>query len=93
MEDAMTAIEMTGTIDEHRQLRLDGTLPISGPVRVRILVLYPLIDEWNEAEWLEAAAHNPAFAFLGEPEEDIYTLADGEPFHDEVQSSSCSLPL
>ncbi|MFH1929126.1 MAG: hypothetical protein ABIK79_13290 [Chloroflexota bacterium] len=93
MEDAMTAIEMTGMIDEHRQLRLDGILPISGPVRVRILVLYPLIDEWNEAEWLEAAAHNPAFAFLGEPEEDIYTLADGEPFHDEVQSSSCSLPL
>ena len=91
MEDAMTAIEMTGMIDEHRQLRLDGTLPISGPVRVRVLVLYPLIDEWNEAEWLQAAARNPAFAFLGEPEEDLYTLADGEPFHDEVQSGSCSL--
>jgi len=93
MDDAMTAIEMTGMIDEHRQLRLDGTLPISSPMRVRVVVLYPLGDEWNETEWLQAAARNLAFAFLSEPEEDIYTLADGEPFHDEVQSSSCSLPL
>ncbi len=84
MEGTMTAIEMTGTIDEHRQLQLDGTLPISGPVRVRILVLYPLSEEWDEMEWLQAAARSPAFAFLSDPEEDIYTLADGEPFHDEV---------
>jgi len=84
MEGTMTAIEMTGTIDEHRQLRLDGTLPVPGPMRVRVLVLYPLSEEWDEMEWLQAAARNPAFAFLSAPEEDLYTLADGEPFHDEV---------
>ena len=84
MESTMTAIEMTGTIDEHRQLRLDSELPIPGPVRVRVLVLYPLDDEWDETEWLQAAARNPAFAFLRETEEDIYTRADGEPFHDEA---------
>ncbi len=39
MESTMTAIEMTGTIDEHRQLRLDSALPIPGPMRVRVLVL------------------------------------------------------
>jgi len=80
----MAAIEMTGTIDEHHQLRLDGTLPVPGPMRVRVLVLYPLSGEWDEMEWLRAAARNPAFAFLKDPEEDLYTMADGKPFHDEA---------
>lgn len=83
MEATMTAIEMTGTVDEHCQLRLDGTLPVPGPRRVRVLVLYAMGEEWNEGEWLQAAASNPAFAFLSDPEEDVYTLADGKPFHDE----------
>lgn len=82
MENTMTAIEMTGIIDEHRQLRLDGTLPIAGPMRVRVILLYPLGDEWDEKEWLQAAARNPAFASLSDPEEDIYTLADGKPIRD-----------
>ncbi len=84
MEVAMTAIETTGIIDEHHQLQLDSLLPIPGPMRVRIIVLYPRSDEWDETEWLQAAARNPAFAFLNDSEEDIYSLADGEPFHDEV---------
>ncbi len=84
MEAKMTAIEMTGTVDEHHQLQLDGVLPISGPRRVRVIVLYPLSDEWDETEWLQAAARNPSFAYLSNTEEDIYSLADGEPFHDEV---------
>ncbi len=82
MESAMTAIETTGTVDEQHQLRLDSTLPISGPLRVRVLVLYPIADEWDETEWQYAAGRNPAFAFLSEPREDIYTLADGKPFRD-----------
>jgi hypothetical protein len=84
MEATMTAIEVTGTVDEHHQLQLDTILPIPGPRRVRVIVLYPLTDEWDETEWLQAAARNPAFAFLSDPEEDIYSLADGKPFHDEV---------
>jgi len=84
MEGTLTAIEMTGFVDEHNQLRLDGKLPFPGPRRVRVLVLYPLDGEWDEDEWLHAAAQSPAFAFLSDPEEDIYTLADGKPFHDEV---------
>jgi len=93
MEDRMNAIEMTGTIDEHRQLQLDGTIPVSGPVRVRVLVLYPLSDGYDERDWLEAAARNPAFAFLNEPEEDIYSPDDGEPFHDQIQGGSSSLSV
>lgn len=38
--------------------------------------------ELEEYEWLKAVVRNPAFESLKDPEEDIYTLADGEPFHD-----------
>jgi tetratricopeptide (TPR) repeat protein len=37
--------------------------------------------EIDESEWLRAAATNPAFDFLKNPEEDIYTLDDGKPFN------------
>ncbi len=84
MESKMTAVEMTGTIDENRQLHLDGSLPVPGPTRVRVIVLYPSSSERDEAEWLQAAAHNPAFAFLRDSGEDIYSLADGKPFDDET---------
>jgi hypothetical protein len=33
-------------------------------MHVRVIVLYPLDSEWDEAEWLQAAARNPAFSFL-----------------------------
>jgi len=85
MESTMAAIETTGTIDEHRQLRIDAPMPVSGPMRVRVLVLYPIPDDdWDEKEWLKAAAQNPAFAFLHDPAEDIYTLSDGKSFQDEA---------
>jgi len=42
-------------------------------------------DEWDETEWLQAAARNSAFALLSDSEEDIYSLADGELF----RSKSC----
>ncbi len=84
MESAMAAIEMTGTIDEQRQLHLDGPLPIPGPMRVRVLILCPLSDEWSETDWLPAAARNPASAFLDDLEKDLHMLDDEEPFNDQV---------
>jgi N-methylhydantoinase B/oxoprolinase/acetone carboxylase alpha subunit len=36
-------------------------------------------DEISEAEWLRAAARHPA-DMLDNPEEDVYTLADGKPY-------------
>ncbi len=83
MKETMTAIEMTGMIDEHRQLQLDSPLPVPGPMRVRVIVLYPATNEWDETEWLRAAARNPAFSHLKDPAEDIYSLSDGKPFKDE----------
>jgi uncharacterized protein (DUF433 family) len=50
---------------------------------VRINHLPPEDSAISETEWLHAAAANPAFDFLKDPEEDIYTLSDGRPFYDE----------
>lgn len=80
MEVALRAIETTGTIDEQRQLHLDSPLPISGPSRVRVIILIPEGTDVDEKEWLRAVATNPAFDFLNEPGEDVYSLTDGKPF-------------
>lgn len=84
MDVPLTAIELTGTIDDQQQLQLDEALPISGPKRVRVIVLYRLDDTWDETDWLRTAARNPAFADLAAPEEDIYSPTDGKPFDDEA---------
>jgi hypothetical protein len=83
MESTTKAIETTGTIDTRHQLVLDELLPVTGPTRVRAIILLPEESDIDEVEWLRAAAANPASDFLKEPEEDIYTLSDGRPFHDE----------
>lgn len=83
MQTATKAIETTGTIDAQHHLVLDETLPITGPTRVRVIILVPEETDINETEWLQAAAANPAFYFLKDTEEDIYTLSDGRPFYDE----------
>lgn len=82
MEPIMKAIETTGIVDERHQLVLDEPLPIVGPSRVRVIILVLEVTDVPEKDWLKAAAANPAFDFLKEPEEDIYTLTDGKPFHD-----------
>ena len=83
MEAIIKAIETAGIVDEQSQLLLDSPLPVIGPTRVRVIVLIPEEGNMNEAEWLKAVANNPAFDFLKDSAEDIYTLADGESFHDE----------
>ena len=85
MEGVVRAIEVEGEIDEERRLHLDAPLPVAGPSRVRVIILVPAEpgDDAEEGEWLRAAAGNPAFDFLKDPEEDIYTPADGRPFSDQ----------
>lgn len=53
--------------------QLQGLIPVEIDVEA---------GEIDESEWLRSAASNPAFDFLEDPEEDIYTLADGKPFND-----------
>jgi hypothetical protein len=82
MEIASKAIELTGKIDAHRRLVLDDALPITGPRNVRVIILVPDEEDIDESEWLQAAYENPSFAFLKDPEEDIYSISDGKPFND-----------
>ena len=83
MDIVEKAIETTATIDAQRQLILDEPLPVAGPKKVRVIILLQEESEIGEKEWLRAASANPAFDFLRENKEDIYTLADGKPFHDQ----------
>ena len=76
----MKAVEMTGTVTENGQLILDEPVPVPAGTRVRLVILLDDEADLDEREWLRTAAANPAFDFLHDPEEDIYTLADGEPF-------------
>jgi hypothetical protein len=78
----MNAIETTGIVDEQHQLRLDEPLPVAGQSRVRVIVLVPEESDISEGAWTKVAAASPSFDFLKDAAEDIYTVADGKPFHD-----------
>ncbi|MYB67806.1 MAG: hypothetical protein F4X75_04830 [Gemmatimonadetes bacterium] len=82
MENSLQVVELIGTIDEKGQLHLDEPISAVGQGRVRVILL-PEEAETGENEWLKAAASNPAFDFLKDPAEDIYTLDDGQPFNDQ----------
>ncbi len=83
MSVGFKTVELEGDIDEQHRLRLDACLPGAEPGRVRVLVLIPATDDIGEAEWLRAAAANPACDFLNDPAEDVYSPTDGKPFHDQ----------
>jgi hypothetical protein len=80
MSAAIKAVEVAGTVDGAGHLVLDEPLTDVGPGRVRLIVLYGEAAEPSERDWLRAASTNPAFDFLRDPAEDIYTAADGMPF-------------
>jgi hypothetical protein len=78
-------IETAATVDEGGHLRLDEPLPADGPRRVRVVIFVPddRPADIPEREWLAAAARNPAFDFLKDPREDVYSASDGQPFRDQ----------
>lgn len=76
----MQAIEATGIVNSQGYLQLDQPLSDAKDQRVRVIVLLAEADgDIEEQEWNKAASTNPAFAFLHDAEEDIYTLNDGTP--------------
>ena len=84
MEATLRAFETTGIVDQEHRLVLDAPLPIAEQSRVRVIILVTEEQaEITEQEWLRAASANPAFAFLKDSDEDIYTLSDGKPFDDQ----------
>jgi hypothetical protein len=78
----MRAYELPATITANGQLvlpdfHLDSELQ---DAQVRVIILVEEKDDIRDDDWLKSAAHNPAFDFLHNPEEDLYTPHDGKPF-------------
>ncbi len=71
----MKAIELHANIDEKGQLKMDAPLKIINK-RVKIIVLVPEDNDLDDEEWLEGISSNPAFDFLKEEAENIYTVAE-----------------
>jgi hypothetical protein len=73
----MNSVKVTGNVDQNHRLwaQVPATVP-PGPVTVLIVPLSQE-DEAGEA-WTKGIARQWADE-LGDPDQDIYTLADGEP--------------
>ncbi len=76
------AFEIKGQVDGNGQLILENPLmSLLHNKQVRIIVLLDREeDEYNEAKELHSLSVDPAFDFLKDEAEDIYTLKDGQPF-------------
>ncbi len=71
----LKAIKTMASVDEQGNLHPDTPMP-SNAKRVDLIVLFPDDDE-REIDRLTSGANNPAFDFLNDPAEDIYTANDG----------------
>ena len=78
----MKAIEIKSRTDEFGHLKIDYKLDRTEQ-KVRVLILFE-DEKYNDEEklWMNSISNNPAFDFLNNPEEDIYSLNDGEPISD-----------
>jgi hypothetical protein len=79
----MKAIEINSKTDKTGRLKINYKLDKSES-NVRILILFDedSSEEEEEKLWMNSISKNPAFDFLNDSVEDIYSLKDGEPFND-----------
>ncbi|NDJ15942.1 hypothetical protein [Myxacorys almedinensis] len=80
----MRAIEITGSVDEEGFVQLDQPLAEAKLTRFRGILLFPEVDNSQDQEWSLSAIQASTGDLLDDPEEDIYTLEDGEPLDDEA---------
>jgi hypothetical protein len=79
----MKAIEIRSKTDKTGHLKINYKLDKSeSNVRILILLDEDFPEQEEEKLWMNSISKNPAFDFLNDPEEDIYSLKDGEPFND-----------
>ena len=79
----MKAIEINSKTDKSGRLKIDYKLNKSDSnVRILILLDEDSTEQEEEKLWLNSISNNPAFDFLNDSVEDIYSLKDGEPFND-----------
>lgn len=79
----MKAIEIKSKTDAQGNLKIRYKLNKPGQ-DVRVLILVDDKESANDPEnqYQKSLKSNPAFDFLSEPEEDIYSANDGEPLDD-----------
>jgi hypothetical protein len=78
----MRAIEINSKTDKKGHLKIDYQLDKSNS-NVRVLILLDdNSDTDDEKLWIDSISTNPAFNFLKDKSEDIYSIKDGEPFND-----------
>jgi len=74
----MKAVEINAKTDKNGFLKIDYPLK-KKTSNVRVIILF---DEKNnetdeEQSWLQAISSNPAFGFLHDPAEDVYSIVKG----------------
>ena len=77
----------TVTLQAHfdgQRIVLDEPYDLPANANLMVTLLPASADTDSEEVWLRATVSSDAFAFLADPAEDIYTVADGEPFRDAV---------
>lgn len=80
---SMKAIEIKSKTDKTGLLKINYKLNKSeSNVRVLILLEDDNVENDEEAIWMNSISNNPAFDFLEDSAEDIYSINDGEPFND-----------
>jgi hypothetical protein len=79
----MKAIEIKSKTDKKGYLKIDYKLnKVDSKVRVLILIDDDNTEQEEENFWMKSISTNPAFQFLNDTSEDIYTIQDGEVFND-----------
>jgi hypothetical protein len=80
---SMRAIEAYGVVESDGRIRLLKPAMSAGQ-KVKIIILIREEDEFDDEEWIQAAAQSGSFEFLNDPGEDIYSKQDGKPVAHEV---------
>ena len=79
----MSVIEINSKTDSRGLLRFNYNLNKSNrKVKILIMVDDNKKTSDEDALWMQSIASNPAFDFLNDPAEDIYSITDGEPIDD-----------
>ena len=86
----------TVTLQAHydgRRVILDEPYDLPANAALMVTLLPSAADPDAEETWLRVASSGDAFAFLADPAEDIYTVADGEPIRDAPKSHFSALSI
>ncbi len=76
----MKAIEIQSKTDKQGFLKM--SYPLERKERdVRVIIMFDDSDD-EESQWLKSISNNPAFNFLLDEKEDVYSFEDGEPIND-----------